>query len=398
MNGAARGDGIGPEPLASFFYTPVLFAAASGDNLKGVLGMTQMTSTLDRVQTDEAKAAAFGERLIGMLNDAATMLMTSLGHRTGLFDTMASLPASTVAEIADQARLSERYVREWLGEMTTAGFVDHDPDTGTYFFPQEHAAWLTRSAPVNIAAATQFFAVLGGAEDAVAEAFRHGKGVPYSAYHRFHEVMAEESAQTVVSGLDDHILPLAPDIVARLAAGIDVLDIGCGAGRALQHLASRFPRSRFVGYDLADEAIAMARRESQHLPNLRFEVRDLATLEEREAFDLITAFDVIHDQAKPDRVLSNVRQAMRKGRLFLMQDISCAGHHHRDREHVLGPFLYTISCMHCMSVSLANGGPGLGATWGKAKALEMLDSAGFDDVTVETLPHDAMNFWFLARV
>jgi 2-polyprenyl-3-methyl-5-hydroxy-6-metoxy-1,4-benzoquinol methylase len=284
--------------------------------------------------------------------------------------------------------------------MTTAGFVEHDPHAKTYSLPSEHASWLTRGAPVNMAASTQFFAVLGGAEDAVAEAFRHGKGVPYSAYNRFHEVMAEESAQTVVAGLDEHILPLAGDFVDRLKAGIDVLDIGCGAGRALQHLASRFPNSHFVGFDFSDEAIAMAEREAseKRLSNISFEVRDLAKLEEIAEFDLITSFDVIHDQAQPDRVLSNVRCALRPGGLFLMQDISCAGHHHHDRAHVLGPFLYTISCMHCMSVSLANGGPGLGATWGKAKALEMLGAAGFDDVVVETLPHDPMNYWFLARV
>ncbi len=195
--------------------------------------MTSSIATLEHTQTDEAKSQAFGERLVGMLNDAATMLMTSLGHRTGLFDVMSALPPSTTDEIARVAGLSERYVREWLGAMTTAGFVEHDPHAKTYSLPNEHASWLTRGAPVNMAASTQFFAVLGGAEDAVAEAFRHGKGVPYSAYNRFHEVMAEESAQTVVAGLDEHILPLAGDFVDRLKAGIDVLDIGCGAGRAL---------------------------------------------------------------------------------------------------------------------------------------------------------------------
>jgi 2-polyprenyl-3-methyl-5-hydroxy-6-metoxy-1,4-benzoquinol methylase len=351
-------------------------------------------------EIDEAQSQAFGERLIGMLNDAATMLMTSLGHRTGLFDVMVTLPPSTTREIAEAAGLSERYVREWLGAMTVAGFVKHDPNVATYVLPMEHASWLTRGAAMNLAASTQFFAVLGGAEDAVADAFRHGKGVPYSAYNRFHEVMAEESAQTVVAGLDEHILPRADDIVERLKAGTDVLDIGCGAGRALQHLANRFPNSHFVGFDLSDEAIAMAKREASEkgLSNVTFEVRDLAQIEEVAAFDLVTAFDVIHDQAQPDRVLSNVRCGLKPGGLFLMQDISCAGHHHHDRAHVLGPFLYTISCMHCMSVSLANGGPGLGATWGKAKALEMLQAAGFDDVVVVTLPHDPMNFWFLARV
>lgn len=364
------------------------------------MDVTSATVTEDRKSMNRLASEAFGERLLGMLNDAATMLMTSLGHRTGLFDVMSNLPPSTSEEIAEASQLSERYVREWLGAMTASDFVVHDPERGTYFLPKEHAAWLTRSAPANVAASAQFFAVLGGAEDAVADAFRHGKGVPYSAYNRFHEVMAEESAQTVVAGLDDHILPLAPDVVRRLEAGIDVLDIGCGAGRALQHLAERFPKSRFVGYDLSDEAITMARREahSRGLDNLYFEARDLAGLESRDMFDLITAFDVIHDQAQPDRVLANVRRALRPGGLFLMQDISCAGHHHPDREHVLGSFLYTISCMHCMSVSLANGGPGLGATWGKTKALEMLQAAGFEDVVVEMLPHDPMNFWFLARV
>ncbi|HEX6984031.1 MAG TPA: methyltransferase domain-containing protein, partial [Planctomycetaceae bacterium] len=226
---------------------------------------------------DRARSEAFGERLVGMLNDAGMMLMASLGHRTGLFDVMATLPPATSGEIAEAADLSERYVREWLGAMTTGGFVEHDPETMTYRLPPEHAAWLTRTAPMNVAASAQFFAVLGGAEDAVAEAFRHGKGVPYSAYHRFHEVMAEESEQTVVAGLDEHILPLAPDFVRRLESGIDVLDIGCGAGQALAHLAARFPNSRFVGYDLSEEAIAMARRDAERrgLRNVRFAVRDL---------------------------------------------------------------------------------------------------------------------------
>lgn len=350
-------------------------------------------------EVDAEKSAAFGGRLVGMMNDAAMMLMASLGHRTGLFDAMSALPASTSGEIAEAAGLSERYVREWLGAMTTGGFVEHDPETKTYRLPPEYAAWLTRSAPMNVAASAQFYAVLGTAEDEVVRAFRDGKGVPYSAYPRFHEVMAEESAQTVVAGLDEHILPLAPEFVTRLESGIDVLDIGCGAGRALMHLAARFPNSQFLGYDLSPEAVAMARSDakSRGLNNVRYEVRDLAEMDERAAFDMITAFDVIHDQAKPDAVLANVRRALRPAGLYLMQDISCAGRHHQDREHMFGPFLYTISCMHCMSVSLANGGPGLGAAWGKTKALEMIGEAGFENVNVETLPHDPLNFYYIAR-
>lgn len=342
---------------------------------------------------------AFDERMADMLNGAALMLMTSIGHRTGLFDTMADMEPATPSEIADQAGLNERYVREWLGAMATGAIVEHDPETGTYVLPSEHAAWLTRrAAPNNLAATTQFFAVLGAVEDEVVEAFKHGKGVPYSSYTRFHRVMAEESDQTVVAALTDHILPLVPGLMPRLDAGMDVLDVGCGSGRAMNHLAGRFPSSRFNGFDFSHEAIGYARQEAARsgLTNTRFEVRDVATMDETEAFDLITAFDAIHDQARPDLVLANIRRALRPGGVFLMQDIKAHSHVHMNLDHGLAPFIYTISCMHCMSVSLANGGMGLGAAWGKQKALQMLHEAGFHDVQVEELEHDVMNYYYIA--
>ena len=342
---------------------------------------------------------AFAEKFAGYMNHAALVLMTSVGHRTGLFDAMAKQPSWTSDTLAAAAGLSERYVREWLGAMATGGIVEYEPDGKTYRLPADHAACLTRGAtPINFAASAQWIAVLGGVEDRVVEAFRHGRGVPYSAYGRFHEVMAEESQQTVVAALDPHILPLAPGLTDRLAAGIDVLDVGCGSGRALIHMAERFPRSRFVGYDFSPEAVAAARGDARAkgLTNTRFEPADVAESLPANAFDLITAFDAIHDQARPARVVRNVAAALRPGGLFLMQEISGSGHLHTDLGHPVGPLLYTVSCMHCMSVSLANGGPGLGAMWGRERALAMLKDAGFRDVRVEKLPHDVMNDYYLA--
>lgn len=350
--------------------------------------------------TEPGRADAFGLKMVEVLNHAGLALMTSIGHRTGLFDAMSRMAAATSAQIAAEARLNERYVREWLGAMATGGVVEYRERDGTYRLPPEHAAWLTREAsPNNVAVAMQFLAVLGHVEDHVVEAFRHGRGVPYSSYHRFHEVMAEESAQTVVAALFDHILPLVPGLVDRLDAGIDVLDVGCGSGRAVNELAARFPASRFTGCDAAEEAVAAARSEAARrgVANVRFEVRDAAE-PATSTFDLITAFDAIHDQARPDVVLRNVAEALKPGGTFLMQEISGSSHLHTDIAHPLGPFLYTISCMHCMSVSLASGGPGLGAMWGKQKALEMLREAGFASVRVETLPHDLMNDFYVAAV
>ena len=135
------------------------------------------------VELDSTKTEAFGRKMVEMLNHAALALMTSIGHRTGLFDVMSRLPRSTSEQIAAEAGLSERYVREWLGAMVTGGIVEYEPQARRYRLPAEHAAWLTREAsPNNVAVSAQWIAVLGSVEDQVVEAFRHGKGVPYSAY------------------------------------------------------------------------------------------------------------------------------------------------------------------------------------------------------------------------
>lgn len=349
---------------------------------------------------DQTKAEAFAARMLDILNSGALALMTSIGHRTHLFDTMANLPPSTSEQIAKAANLNERYVREWLGAMVTGQVIEHNPTDGTYHLPAEYAAFLTRAAsPDNIAVTAQFISILATVEDKIIECFHKGGGVPYSAYTRFHQVMAEDSAQTVVSAIVDTILPIVPGLVEVLHNGINVLDVGCGCGRALITMAQAFPQSRFTGYDISEEAIATGNAEAKKrgLTNVQLQVKDAATLDASAEYDLITAFDAIHDQAKPDIVLKGIADALHPDGIFLMQDIRASSHVHNNLDHPAAPFLYTISCMHCMSVSLAMDGPGLGATWGKEKALEMLGEAGFTEVEVKQLSHDFLNYYYIAR-
>ncbi|HEY9629804.1 MAG TPA: class I SAM-dependent methyltransferase [Coleofasciculaceae cyanobacterium] len=346
------------------------------------------------------KAEAFAERMLNILNSGAIALMTSIGHRTELFDTMAELPPSTSQQIADAAGLNERYVREWLGAMVTGRLVEYDAIANTYTLPTEHVPFLTRSAASdNIAVFAQFIPLLGAVEEQIIDCFYKGGGVPYSEFKRFHAVMAEDSSQTTVSALFDHILPLMPGITEALQQGIHVLDLGCGCGRALNKLAEAFPNSQFTGYDFSGEAIATANAEAQlhKLSNVRFEVKDAATLEERDRYDLITTFDAIHDQAKPDTVLKNIHNALRPAGVYLMQDIHAATNVEGNLEHPIAPLLYTISCMHCMTVSLAYGGMGLGTMWGKEKALQMLAEAGFKQVEIKQLAHDFQNDYYIIR-
>ncbi len=360
----------------------------------------EATERIAAPELNQAKADAFAEKMLGVINGGALSLMTSVGHRTGLFDVMSGLPPSTSEQIAAATKLNERYVREWLGAMVTGGIVEYDPEGGAYLLAPEHAAFLTRAAsPNNIGVTTQFIALLGAVEDQIVESFRRGGGVPYSAYPRFHEVMAEESAQTVLAALLGSILPLAPDVVEKLRAGATALDVGCGSGRAVNFLAEHFPNSRFAGYDFSEEGVANANREAREkkLTNVRFEVKDAARLGEREQYDLITAFDAIHDQARPSEVLRGIAEALRPGGVFLMQDIAGSSHVHKNLDHPIAPFGYAISCMHCMTVSLEQGGDGLGAMWGEEKALEMLKEAGFAEVKVEKLSHDIINVYYVAR-
>ena len=349
---------------------------------------------------DQTKAEAFAQRMLDILNSGAIALMTSIGHRTGLFDTLAKLPPSTSQQIADAAGLNERYVREWLGSMVTGGFVEYDPVAAAYSLPPEHAAFLTRDAsPNNIAVTAQFLPLLATVEDRIIECFYKGGGVPYSAYNRFHQVMAEDSGQTVVAALEESILPIIPQVMEALDKGIDVLDVGCGSGRALNKMAKLFPNSRFKGYDFSEEAIATAQSEanSQGLTNIQFQVKDAAKLDEVEQYDLICTFDSVHDQAKPDVMLRGIHQALRPDGTYLMQDIRASSNVHGNLDHPVAPFLYTVSCLHCMTVSLAADGMGLGAVWGQEKALEMLKDAGFTTVEIKQLDHDFLNNFYIVK-
>lgn len=347
---------------------------------------------------NKRKSEAFAEKMIDILNDGALSLMISIGHRTGLFDTMNKLSPSSSMHIADSAGLNERYVREWLGAMEVGRIIDYDPKQGTYSLPAEHAVWLTRQArPDNISVFAQYIAVLGSVEDEIVECFKKGGGVPYSEFKRFHQVMAEDSGQTVVAALIDFILPLVLGLKKTLEKGIEVVDVGCGSGLALNLLAKTFPNSKFTGFDISDEAIETGKKETRrnNLTNLYFEVKNVSDWEEKEKYDLITTFDAIHDQAEPDKVLSKIFQALKSDGVYLMQDIAASSHVHKNMDHPVGPLLYTISCMHCMTVSLAQNGAGLGAMWGKEKACEMLKEAGFTNIEIKQLPHDFQNYFYI---
>lgn len=352
---------------------------------------------------DPAKAESFANRLLAVLNDGALCLMTAVGHRVGLFDAMRELPPSTSQEIARHGRLNERYVREWLGAMVTARVIEIDPATQRFSLPAEHAAFLTRAAGAdNLGVFTQYISLLGGVEDEIVDCFKNGGGVPYAKFPRFHDVMAEDSGQSVLSSLESHIVPLVPGLADQLTAGIQMLDVGCGRGRIVNRLAELYPKSRFTGMDFSSEAIMTAWEEAadKKLRNVEFIVSDLSEFHRKaevEAYDLVSTFDAVHDQAKPLNVLRGIQRTLKPNGVYLMQDIKGSSDVHKNLDHPIGTFLYTISCLHCMTVSLAQNGEGLGAMWGEEKTREYLQMAGFGSVEKHELAHDIQNNWYVVR-
>jgi 2-polyprenyl-3-methyl-5-hydroxy-6-metoxy-1,4-benzoquinol methylase len=342
----------------------------------------------------------FAQRIVGAIDDASLAVLLSIGHQTNLFDTLAELPPATSAQIADAAGLNERYVREWLGGVVASRVVDYDPAVQTYRLPPHRAAVLTRAAgPDNLARVAQFIPLVGEVEQKIIGCFHTGGGLSYREYPRFHKLMAEESGEVFDAALVDVILPMADGLPDRLRAGADVADIGCGSGHAINVMAQAFPASRFTGIDFSDEGLAVGAAEAKDLglTNASFVAADVGDLDVTESYDVITVFDAIHDQAQPARVLRNIYRALRPGGILLMVDIKASSQLEDNVGVPLATYLYTVSTMHCMSVSLGLDGAGLGTCWGRQLATSMLEEAGFGELTVGEIESDPINYYYIGR-
>ena len=338
--------------------------------------------------TRDAAEQAIADRLLDIYTGSMLTNMLDIGYQTGLLEAAAEGPA-TSAELAKRAGLDERYVREWLGAMATGGIFTYEPATRTYTLPPAHAAALCGDGAGNLAPVSRILNHFSKHIPKLVGCFRNGGGVPYSDYWpdftRFSsDVWRRIYDQHLVTGF----IGAVPGLIERLERGIDVLDAGCGDGHAIRLLARAFPNSRFAGYDISAAAIRGANEaaSAEALANARFEVVDISGLPAEPGWDLILAFDSIHDQTVPETVLSRIRAALADDGVFLMIDFKFASDLAGNIGNRLAPIHYGISVMHCMTVSLAGGGPGLGTVWGIETARRMLAEAGFGAVEVVDSP------------
>ena len=350
-------------------------------------------------ELNPAAVEAFAERVFGLYTGGMVTYMIDVGYRTGLLESLARGPATTEA-LAARSGVVERYTREWLGALASAGIVTYDAASGTYALPAEHAACLTGRGGANLAPQSQITTLLATFVPRVADAFRTGGGVPYAAYRpEFTDVMDGLSRGVLDDSLVPTILPLAGDLPARLAKGIRVVDIGCGTGHSTNLLAQHHPSSTFVGYDIAADALEQARAEAAAwgLDNVTFEALDVGQLPSDPAFGAVFAFDTIHDLVDPVGTVERVWHALAPGGTFVVYDVRASSDLEGNLDNPLAPFLYAVSTLHCMTVSLSEGGAGLGTAWGQQRALAMLREAGFNGVEAHDLPDDPLNCVYVAH-
>jgi SAM-dependent methyltransferase len=285
--------------------------------------------------------------------------------------------------------MNERYVREWLGAMTTGRILEYDSGTRSYLLPAEHAVCLTGDSTLNVAPTGGMVSYLARFVPPIEQAFRDGGGVPLAAYlPDFYDLRDVVWHRIYDEHLIDGFIGAVAGISERLQAGIRVADVGCGSGHVVNLMARAFPASAFVGYDSAEEVIAKARKEAADfgLTNAHFAVADAAALPANPKFDVITAFDSIHDQVDPAGVIRGIGEALAPNGTFLMVDFKASSNLEDNVGIPYAPYYYALSVLHCMTISLADGGAGLGAMWGEQLARALLAEAGFTRVDVVDSP------------
>jgi 2-polyprenyl-3-methyl-5-hydroxy-6-metoxy-1,4-benzoquinol methylase len=348
----------------------------------------------------------FSDKIVQILNHGALNLALSLGYSLKIFDVMDEIgEPATLKALAAATTLDRRYLKEWLGIMVTGEIITLSDET--YYLPPAHADVLTRRAGNNnLGVYTQETPLLTScAMEAVQTGFSTGQGVSFDHYPKFQQFMSELSNAKHEQVLIQTFLPSVANgaLVDRLKKGIAVCDMGCGEGVALKLMAKAFPNSQFLGVDNHGKAIATAAESAKkmNLSNARFKGLDAAQIKGDKTFyqkfDYVTAFDAIHDQSHPLTVLEGIRAMLKPGGQFSMVDIKAATRLQDNLDHPMGPFLYTVSLMHCMPIGLNDKGRGLGMMWGKEQALAMLAQAGFDRVDALEIPNDPFNLHFFCK-
>ena len=344
---------------------------------------------------------AFVSRLFASTIGALELMHVYLGHRLGLYHELVQHGPLTSAELADKAGISERYAREWLEEQAVAGILTVDAQR-RFSLPAAHAEVLTEADSTNFLAPLPLGIVsVAAVMPELIEAFRTGGGVPYEAYGPdMRSNIAEGNRPGFLNLLGTQWFPAIPELDTRLRAEppAQVADIGCGAGWSSIGIALAYPKVTVHGFDLDAASIKEANRNagaSGVADRVKFEIRDAADPKLGGSFDVVTAFETIHDMSNPVGALRAIRGLVRQGGFVLIADEKVAEEFTAPGDE-LERFMYGWSAVHCLPVGMVRpGSAGTGTVMRPSRLRQYARDAGFRGV--EVLPVEA-DFWRFYRL
>jgi 2-polyprenyl-3-methyl-5-hydroxy-6-metoxy-1,4-benzoquinol methylase len=363
-----------------------------------------MTIT-DRPTIDEERLGSFAGRMLEAAVASAELSIIELGRDLGLYVALRN-EARTATELAAETSIHPRYAREWLEQQAVAGILDvvdgDEPETRRYALPTEHAiALLDEEHLAYVGAIAGLPDVVARVTTPLREAFRTGGGVPFAAYE-IHDLQAAFNRPAFTSLLASDWLPAIPGLVQRLGQpGAEAAEVGCGEGWAAIALAHAFPSLRVLAIDTDEASIAAARRNAAAAgvhDRVRFEVCDASDPVDDELhgrFDLVCAFEMLHDVSDPVGVLRAMRVAVKTDGVVLVMDERTADEFTAPGD-LIERFLYAASVVHCLPAGMAEQpSAGTGTVMRPATMRAYGHAAGFEHVDVLPIEHDLFRFYQL---
>ncbi len=350
---------------------------------------------------DKQRANAFMLKIVTDVGTALAGVLAVVGDRTGLFTALAGAGPLTPADLAQRAAVAERYAQEWLAVMAGAGYIEYDASTGSFTLPDEHAMFLSHpGAETYLGGLFQGLPSMGSVIPQLSAAFKSGEGISFAELgSELPQALAAMNRSVYESRLVRSWLPAMPDVVARLQAGGRALDIGCGIGVVPMAMARGFPQATVWGIDLDERSIALGQAEAANAglgPRLSLQAMAVEAVPLEPGWDFISTFDVIHDLPDPLAALKHIRRALTPGGTYLMVEPKVADALQDNLANPFARMLYGMSCLHCVPQSLSQGGPGLGACWGPARARDLTRRAGFTRFEALDIRSPALAFYALS--
>lgn len=355
--------------------------------------------------TANTDADALVERIFGSVLGALDVYAVYVGDRLGYYDILSEEGPLTSGQLAKRASTTERYVREWLEQQTVTGIISMAEDADeaghrTFELPPGHAEALTDRLSLNyIAPFARMISAAGMKLSAIVAAHRTGNGVPWDDFgDDMRESQGDMNRPFFENLLAEEWFGSVPELHERLASGGRVADIGCGHGWSAIGLAKGYPDATVDGYDLDGPSIESARRHAESAgvaDRAVFHAIDAGDPSVQGNYDIVTAFECIHDMADPVSALTTMRRLAGDSGIVVVMDEKVSEAFSPDGDEV-EQLMYGFSNFICLPDGLSHrGSVGTGTVMRPDTLREYAREAGFADLEVLPIDTDLWRFYKL---